>query len=157
MSTKKLEYNVVKKEAQHFIGLPVRITDPERAIDWISALWDRFYRELVFLDIPNRKTDDIYGIYTDYAGDYTKPYTLIAACEVNSVEKVPEGLIAHTSPAQSYAHFEVIGAFPDNLIDKWGEVWKSDLKRTYKSDFEYFGPEFKTEPPQVDLFIGIET
>lgn len=141
----------------HFIGLPVRIEDPQREIDWISALWDRFYREMIFDEIPNQKSGDIYGVYYNFAGDHTQPYTFLAGCEVTSTQEIPKGLVAHSVPAAEYAYFEIIGSFPDNLIDKWQKIRKSDLKRSFKTDFERYGPKFNTVPPVVELYININS
>ncbi len=150
-----MEHKTVEKKETHFIGITVKIERPEEASFLIGALWDKFYREHIFASIPNAVNEDFFGIYFDYAGDHTKPYTMMAGCEVSTLADLPEGMKGVTAPAGNYAYFPVIGIFPDNLINKWKEVWKSDLKRSFEVDFEQYGPKFRTAPPQVDLYIGL--
>ena len=54
---------------------------------------DRFFKENISSKIPNKINGDILALYTDYEGDYTKPYSWILGCEVSSLEQVPEGLV----------------------------------------------------------------
>ena len=150
-----MEFEIVEKEALHFVGIAVRVEEPENASLWIGALWDRFYREWITTKIPNKKGELEYGVYFDYEKDSKHPYTFLAGCEVSSLDDVPKGMVAHSVPKDSYAHFEIIGTFPDKLIQTWQELEKYDLKRSFKTDFECYGPKFQTPPPQVDLFVGI--
>ncbi|MFN0065883.1 MAG: GyrI-like domain-containing protein [Chlamydiales bacterium] len=151
-----MEHEVVKKESMHFIGITVRTQNDEAGGMMIAGVWDRFYREKIFLKIPNAVSEDFFGIYFDYAGDHTKPYSLLVGCQVSSLEDVPKGMAGHFVPAASYAHFPVLGAFPDNLIATWQKIWQSDLKRTYQTDIEQYGPQFRSRLPLVDIFVGIK-
>ena len=150
-----MEIETQERKEMHFIGEVVRIEKPEDASLLIGALWDKFHREYTYRKILNAVSDDFFGLYFDYAGDHTKPYTMMTGCEVSSIDEVPEGMKAVTAPAGKYAYYPVIGLFPDNLIKQWEEIWTGDLNRSYKVDIEQYGPKFRTEPPQVDLFIGL--
>lgn len=76
---------------------------------------------------------------------------------MSSTEDVPEGLVVKTLPATSYALVPAIGEYPKKLIEAWGNIWQSDLKRTYTGDFELYGENFSEESPQkVEVYIAIE-
>jgi hypothetical protein len=74
-----------------------------------------------------------------YEGDYTKPYSWILGCEVSSLDEIPEGLVGKVIPESKYAVFTTQGEFPQGLIAAWQAVWKSNLLRSYTSDFELTG------------------
>ncbi|HSX37555.1 MAG TPA: effector binding domain-containing protein, partial [Chlamydiales bacterium] len=78
-------------------------------------------------------------------------------CEVASLDDVPEGLVGKTIPASKYAVFTTKGAFPQGLIATWQEVWKSNLSRSYTSDFELYRSDFNPQKnPEVKVYIAIE-
>ena len=123
----------------------------------IPELWARFYSEDIFNKITNKASEEIIALYCDYEGDYMQPYSLIIGCHVNSLENIPAGLVGKTIPAASYAFFRAIGEHPRALVETWGEIWQTDLKRTYTGDYEVYGEKFLTrEPKEVEIFIAIE-
>ena len=151
-----MEHEKVNEHERHFVGIWTRIQNPSSASLLIAALWDKFYREQVFSKIKERISDDFFGVYYDYEGDQTKPYSLLAGCEVKKGYKPLPGMIEVTAPKGNYEKYEVIGLFPEFLFQTWQDVWADkELKRTFKVDFEHYGPKFHTEPPQVDLYIGV--
>jgi predicted transcriptional regulator YdeE len=151
-----MEHKTVSLEERHFVGIWTRIEDPSSASFFIGALWDKFHREHIYTKVQGSISDEFYGVYYDYAGDHTKPYSILAGCEVKAGTKAPEGMACVSSPKGSYELYEVIGLFPEFLIKTWQDVWADkELKRSFKVDFEHYGPKFQTEPPQVDLYIGI--
>lgn len=85
----------MKKEhiaAKKVVGIWVRTNNhKEQGLQDIQALWGRFMGEGIASKIPNLKNNTVYSIYTEYEGDYTQPYTTVLACEVDSLEIIPEG------------------------------------------------------------------
>lgn len=139
------------------MGIDVRTTNEGgKAAKDISSLWGRFYREGIQEKIPYQKTGEVLGLYTEYERDHTKPYTLVAGCEVTLSDHVPKGLVAKHVPAAKYAVFQISGPFPDNLVKTWAWIWKSDLRRTYTGDFEVYplGFDFETNP-DILLYVAI--
>ena len=60
------------------IGISVLTTNQNgQAMQDIGNLWKRFFSEQILAKIPNKVSDAIYSIYTDYQKDYTEPYTCI--------------------------------------------------------------------------------
>jgi len=97
------------------------------------------------------------ALYCDYEGDYTQPYSLVIVCPVSSLDNIPEGMVAKTIPAGSYAVFRAIGEYPASLIETWGNIWQTELKRTYTGDYEFYGEKFvSSESKEVEVFMAIE-
>jgi predicted transcriptional regulator YdeE len=139
-----------------FIGLELRTNNDECAFT-MPAHKEKFFRENIPALIPNKSNNNIYALYTDYEGDYTKPYSWILGCEVSSLDEVPEGLVGKVIPASDYAVFTTQGKFPAGLIAAWQAIWKSNLQRAYTSDFELYSADFDPENnPQVKVYIAVK-
>lgn len=149
-------HHVAHRQETFFIGLELR-TNNEECSSAMPAHKNRFFKENVISKIPNKINGDILALYTDYEGDYTKPYSWILGCEVSSLEHVPQGLVGKIIPKSNYAIFTTQGTFPQGLIAVWQEVWKSELPRSYTSDFEVYRSDFDPERnPEVTVYIAIE-
>jgi hypothetical protein len=71
---------------------------------------------------------------------------------------IPEGIVAKTIPAGSYAVFKAIGEHPKALIATWGQIWQqADLQRTYTGDYEAYSQNFFSQSPQeIDVYIAVQ-
>lgn len=149
---------VIHKEAMQIIGIKLRTSNaPDAGPKDIPLHWEKFYSENILEKIPHKISNEVIALYCDYEGDYTQPYSLIIGCVVSSVKDIPEGLVVKTLPETSYAIVPAIGEHPKKLIQAWGNIWQSDLKRTYTGDFELYGENFAKESPQkVEVYIAIE-
>lgn len=151
-----MNYVVEQLNEKFFIGLELRTNNEECSLA-MPAHKDRFFKEDILSKIPNKMNESILALYTDYEGDYTKPYSWILGCEVSGLEEVPEGLVGRVIPESKYAVFTTKGEFPQGLIAVWQEVWKSSLKRLYTSDFELYRSNFDPQRnPEVKVYIAIE-
>ena len=45
-------------------------------------LWQKFETENFAERIPDKLSDEVYAVYFDYEGDYTKPYSYFIGCKV---------------------------------------------------------------------------
>src|SRR5579885_1768522 len=150
-----MPYKIEKQGKKFFIGLPLR-TNNEECGAAMPAHKDRFFQENTLAKIPNKVNNGIIALYTEYAGDYTQPYTWILGCEVSSLDKVPPGLVGKEIPESRYAVFTTKGSFPEGLIEVWQEIWKTDLHRAYTSDFEVYPPDFHPQTkPEVKVYIAL--
>lgn len=139
-----------------FIGLELRTNNEECSLA-MPAHKERFFKENTLSKIPNKINGNILALYTDYEGDYTKPYSWILGCEVSSLDQVPEGLVGKIIPESRYAVFTTQGEFPQGLIAVWQEVWKLDLARSYTSDFEVYRSDFDPQRnPEVKVYIALD-
>lgn len=151
-----VNYTIEKQQKKFFIGLELR-TNNEECSSAMPAHKERFFREDVLSKIPNRINGDILALYTDYEGDFTKPYSWILGCEVASLDGVPAGLVGKEIPEARYAVFTTQGEFPQGLIGAWQAVWKSNLPRSYTSDFEVYRSSFNPQSdPEVKIYIAIQ-
>ncbi len=151
-------HEIVQKPAILVIGIDCRTSNaPEAAPQDIPQLWGRFYGEDIISQIPNKASNEVIALYCDYEGDYTQPYSIVIGCPVSTIDEVPEGMVAKTIPASTYAVFRAVGEHPNALIETWGHIWQqSDLDRTYTADFELYGDKFLSGSPQeLEVFIAV--
>jgi len=151
-------YTIVRKPEIFLIGITCRTSnDPGAAMKDIPALWERFYSENIISQIPNKASEEVIALYVDYKGDHTKPYSVVIGSPVTVFDEVPEGLVAKQIPGGTYAAYRAIGEHPQALIKTWGQIWRTDLPRTYRGDYEVYGEKFTSGSPQeVEVFIAIE-
>lgn len=151
--------NNVKVEPFKVIGIEVRTTNEnEQAAKDIPVLWEKFMKENLLNNIPNKIDNTIYSIYTEYEKDHTKPYTTLLGCKVESLENIPEGMVGKSFDGGDYIRFTAKGNLAEGLvINEWLKIWNMDLGRTFTADFEIYGE--KAQDPsdaEVDILIAVK-
>tara|TARA_R110002050_G_scaffold74772_3_gene160095 strand:- start:15999 stop:16454 length:456 start_codon:yes stop_codon:yes gene_type:complete len=140
------------------IGIKTETTNENgKAAKDLGKLWEQFYTENILDKISNKKSDDIYSIYTDYESDYTKKYTCIIGLRVESLDQIPNGLIGREFKSGNYQKFVSKGQMPNAVVKTWQEIWKKDkeLKRKYTTDFEVYGKNSQNrENSEVEIYIA---
>lgn len=143
-----------------FIGISVETTNANgQSANDLQKLWERFYSENIPTQIPNKVTDEIYSIYTDYETNYTGKYTCIIGFKVNSLDKIPENLIGREFEGGQFQKFIAKGQMPDAVVETWQKIWQKEgeLNRKYEVDFEVYGKNSqKGEDSEVQIFISIK-
>lgn len=116
------------------------ITANETAAEDINALWERFFKEQIGQKLRHKTDDVIYAVYSDYEGDHTKPFRVTLGYRSTG----PESADLHqiTVQPQEYAILSAAGEQPKALMETWSAIWASDLDRSFKTDFEAYGPRF---------------
>jgi|HubBroStandDraft_4_1064222.scaffolds.fasta_scaffold350704_2 predicted transcriptional regulator YdeE len=151
-----MHHTIEHQKKKSFIGLELR-TNNEECSSAMPAHKERFFKENIPSKIPNKVNGNILALYTDYEGDDTKPYSWVLGCEVSSLDNIPEGLVGQVIPEATYAVFTTQGEFPQGLISAWQAIWKSNLHRSYTSDFEVYRSDFDPQKnPQVKVYIAID-
>jgi len=140
------------------VGISVKTTnkDNQSAQD-IGKLWQQFYVENLFDKIPNKLSNDIYSIYTDYKSDFTDEYTTIIGVQVSSLENIPTGLIGRQFPSDNFMKFTAKGLMPKAIVEAWIDIWEKDkeLSRKYTYDFEVYGEKSQNgENSEVEIYIA---
>lgn len=158
MSKTAQEYEVraglATVEAFDVAGISI-ITSSETATDDINALWEKFFTEQIGQKLQHKADDVIYAVYSDYVGDHTKPYRITLGYRTKGEE--PDLHHVQIIP-QEYAVMSAAGQQPKALIETWEAIWSSDIGRSFKTDFELYGPRFFEQGlHEVLVHVGIET
>lgn len=142
-------------DAFDVVGISI-LTDHTKATEDINALWERFFKESVGQYVPDKVNDNIYAVYSDYAGDHEKPYRVTIGYRVNG-RVTPDHMTRICIIDQQYAILSAAGEQPKALLEAWEAVWSGDLPRSYKTDFELYGPRFFEDGiNEVLIHIGIQ-
>ena len=103
----KMEYEIVTLEEKIAVGIAARTNNASPDMGAvIGGLWNRFYNEGIYAAIPDKKNAKALGIYTDYEGNEKSDYTVIVACEAQSVPQTGAYTVCKI-PAGRYAKFVV--------------------------------------------------
>ncbi len=152
--------NLQKMQTFYVIGIAIRTTNQnQQAAKDIPALWHKFMTERVADKIPHKIDSAIYGIYTDYEDDHTKPYTTILGCKVENLDVIPEGMVGKIFEASIYRKYTAAGSLMQGIVyKKWEEIWNTDLNRTFTADFEVYDERAQNpENAVVDIFIAVSS
>jgi predicted transcriptional regulator YdeE len=144
--------------AFNIIGIAVRTTNENgRSGNDIPALWEQFMSNGLLEKIPNKVSNDIYCMYTDYEKDHTKPYTTLLGCQVDSLDILPEGMIGKHISGGQYSKQIAKGNILEGLVfNEWLKIWASDLPRIFTADFEVYGAKaVNPNDAEVDIFVAI--
>ena len=148
----------IKIEEFNIIGIQVDTTNQNGQSEKdMAILWQSFFNENILNKIPNKIDSTIYALYTNYKGDYTKPYTAIIGCKVHNLNQIPEGLIGKNFTTNSFLKSTAKGNIIKGLVKKqWEKIWKEDINRAYTVDFEEYTQ--KAEDPtnaEVNFYISV--
>jgi len=133
----------------------------------IPKTMQQFFTQTMPVLSANNVSGSVYAVYTDYESDMNGEYTYVIGQSPASAESVDElrqaSLHVFQLHGQKYAKFTTApGKMPDVVIDAWKHIWSlSDEelggKRSYKTDFEVYGP-LSMDPNNavVEIYIGIE-
>lgn len=146
-----MDYEIVYLEEKNVNGLIITTCNEEmKAMTDIGNLWQEFLP--IHETIPNKINAKVIGLYSDYQGDYTKPYNFYACCEVEKDKNVIK-----TIPKGQYAKFIVKGDIKEVIGEFWGKLWGMNLPRKYSADFEeYQNNTDDISNQEVHIYISIE-
>jgi predicted transcriptional regulator YdeE len=147
----------VTLEAFHVIGIFVRTTNVNnKALKDIGDLFGKFVGQNILEKIPNKITEDIYCVYTDYETDFNGPYTTIIGCKVGSLKDIPAGLIGKTIPDSKYEVYTSTGKLSISLAKTWEGIWNADINRRYSADFDIYGEKARDyENAEVETYVAV--
>jgi predicted transcriptional regulator YdeE len=153
------EDNAQNIEGFTVVGITARTTNKDgKATDDINALWQRFFEDNIGEAIPGRIGEAIYAVYHDYEGDHEAPYSLTIGCMVKELDgALPQGLDAAFVERGDYMIFAARGEQPKALVETWQSIWKSDIKRDFRTDVEVYGARFFEEGlHEILVCIGVK-
>lgn len=143
------------------IGIAVETTNQNnQAAADLGQLWGRFYNEQIFNEIPNKESEEVYAVYTDYESDYTGKYTTIIGQRVNCLDTIPDGMVGREIKNDRLLKYVAKGEMPNAVVEVWKEIWANNiaLYRTYNADFEVYGAKSRNgNESEVEIYIGIRS
>lgn len=151
-----MNYEIIKVDEKVVAGLIIKTTNQNmQAVKDIGDLWNKFLNE-TYIEIKYKSSNKTVGIYTDYEGDFTMPYSFIAGCEVVDVDGVQQPLVVRKIPSGKYAKFSAQGECQSIVAKMWEEIWQTKLDRKYSYDFEVYhcSPENEKEQ-KIDIYISV--
>ena len=120
-------------------------------------LWQKFEKGDFAGRISNKIGDEVYAVYYDYEGDYTKPFSYFIGCRVKINSVLSPGMDTLIIPEQSYTKFIAKGEMPGCISNSWKDIWDSKIRRAYKYDFEVYDERSKDwDNAIVDIFVSTE-
>ncbi|WP_044796593.1 GyrI-like domain-containing protein [Bacillus cereus] len=106
--------------------------------DALLSLWE----EILRLNLKG----DVYAVYNNYESDFTGDYDLHIGTEEKFID---ESIVI--IPAGNYHVVEVDHTDPHGVFNAWVDIWKSDIKRAYKTDFQ-----FHSKDGSIRIFLSVE-
>lgn len=152
-----MEYEVVELKERLVEGLAIRTTNEDgKSIQDIGTMWQKFFSEGIYNTIDNKINNKTIGLYTDYEGDYTKPYKFIVCTEVKEKSN-SNNLVTKIIPKGKYAKFVITGDVQKSVGEAWSKIWNMDLKRKYTCDFEeYQNNSEDMQNQEIHIYIALE-
>lgn len=142
-----------------FIGIQVETTNKNgQSAQDLGNLWGKFMGENLFSSIPNKASEDIFVIYTDYESDYQGKYTVIIGTKVSDLQEIPQGMVGREFPEQTFKKWIAKGEIPSALMETWQEIWRNDknLNRSYLYDLEVYGSKSQNgKNSEVEIWLGV--
>lgn len=153
-----MEYEIVKLKEKIVEGVEIKtINQNGKSIQDIAEMWKNFFTEGIYKKIENKSNNKTIGLYTEYEGDYTKPYKFVVCSEVKKKSQNLENRVIKTIQEGKYAKFVITGDVQKTVGEAWSKIWNMDLKRKYTCDFEEY--QNNTEDmnnQEIHIYIAIE-
>jgi predicted transcriptional regulator YdeE len=153
--------NKVEIDEINLIGLSLKTkttnANGQSSID-CENLWHEFEKGNYSEIIPDRISNEIFGVYHQYEGDSIKPFSYFIGCKVKAGAAAPKSLDKIIIPQGVYYKIIAKGKMPDCVTRAWKEVWTSDIPRTYNIDFEVYDERSKDwNNAEVDVYLSINS
>lgn len=87
---RKMEYEMVELEEKIVQGIGLKTTNEGgKSMQDIGKMWQHFFADGIYQKVSNKVNHKTIGLYTDYEGDYTKPYYFMAGVQVGARGTMP--------------------------------------------------------------------
>lgn len=118
-------------DAMTIYGDAIRTSNSRR--NDVGRQWHRFVEEV---DI---RANTIYALYYNYESDFRGEFDFALGTTRDN------GKPAHEILAGKYYVWDVGSEDPMDIPDAWEDIWASDIKRAYTTDFELYVPGESTK------------
>ncbi len=153
-----MKYEIVELEEKVITGIRIKTTNQDgKAMQDIGATWQKLFTDGIYEKIRNKVNGKTIGLYTEYEGDYTKPYTFMAGAEVSKEVQIGEEIESIIIPKGKYAKFVITGDVQNSVGQAWQEIWNMELKRKYTCDFEeYQNNSEDMQKQEIHIYIALD-
>ena len=153
-----MKYEIVELEEKVVAGIKIKTTNQNgKAMQDIGITWQKLFTDGIYENILNKVNNKTIGLYTEYEGDYTKPYTFIAGAEVSREVQRGEEIESIIIPKGKYAKFIIIGDVQNSVGQAWQQIWNMNLKRKYTCDFEEYQNNSKDmQKQEIHIYIALD-
>ncbi len=128
----------------------------------IPPFWQKFYQNPIKEKIPQRRSDDIYVVYTNFENrgrNNHGMYDMIIGYAVKKpIIEIPEGMVSATIPSGNYATFVHQGP-PTSLGQSWAHIEKytaSDKKFAQQKSYHTEWEHHRTDG-DITIYIGLKS
>lgn len=144
----------------YIVGISVRTTNRDyQSQGDIAKLLEAFFEnEYLQQVLPDKLSNDVYCMYTDYESDYMGEYTCIMGYRVSGIKNIPpnQNLAVKEIPQSKYYKYVSEGELPYAVGKTWAHIWQSDIDRKYAADFDIYGDESKdTNNAKVTTYLSV--
>ena len=153
-----MKYEIVELQEKVVAGIKITTANQNgKAMQDIGMTWQKLFADGIYEKLPNKVNGKTIGLYTDYEGDYTKPYAFIAGAEVSQKSEDNEEFASKIIPNGKYAKFVIFGDVKNSVGQAWQEIWNMNLKRKYTCDFEeYQNNSEDMQKQEIHIYIAID-
>ena len=146
-----MNYEIVNLDKKTIVGVSaVTSNEDPKMGEVIGGLWEKLYMGGVNAEIKNKINEYAIGLYSDYSNG---KYCVTAGNEVSKAEN--DDLTVKTIPAGRYAKFSVHGHMEKAVAEAWGEIWTTELERSFTGDFEeYLNSDW--ENADIDIYVALK-
>lgn len=150
-------YEVVNISEKILIGSGIKtINENMKAIEDIGNAWNHFFINNIFSSIENKIDNKTIGLYTEYEGDYTRPYMFYTCCEVKEVSSKNNNLKKIIIPSGKYTKFLKIGDIKNAVGELWQQIWSTKLDRKYDYDYEVYSSLENSKDQLIEIYISLK-
>lgn len=140
------------------IGISIETTNEngQSMID-VEKIWGKFWGENISDQIPDKQSNDIYAVYTDYESDYNGKYRLIIGFPVTTLVNTPKGFTGREIAVGKSEKYISKGKMPEAILKTWTEIWQDkELKRAYRADVTVHGKKYYDgDNAEVETHISV--
>lgn len=143
-----MSHEIVELPGITVMGISTRASFEE--LSKIGDVWRKFHAMGDHRIIEARLSDFHYGVYCEYEGDWTQPYTTVVGCEVAEGTRAVAGMKTVRIEPGVFAMYKLKYEKPNPVFATWEEIWKTPLNRRYQADYDCYG-----EADGIRVHVGV--
>ena len=121
-------YEIVELKKTTICGICVKTSNKEgKCLQDIGMTWQQLHETMK----TKEDVGTLIGLYTEYEGDFTEPYTFVAGFEKRSDVELDEQYEEFEVKQGKYACFQTKGEYKSAVSSLWQQIWTTPLSRKY--------------------------